>query len=79
MEKYYRLRPKPPRLRPKPDLLPELLPLPKPPLLTLLPELRLLNDLCDLVGWLKLLRLLFLDDMDDELVGLNVVYVRVRV
>jgi hypothetical protein len=33
----------------------------------------LLNDLCDLVGWLKLLRLLLLDDMYDEVVGLNVV------
>ena len=88
VEYAYLLRPKPPRLRPKLDLpLPELLPLPtllpellpKPPPPTLLLELRLLKDLCDLVGWLKLLLLLPLDDMYDDVVGLNVVYVRVRV
>jgi len=31
-----------------------------------------LNDRCDLDGLLKLLRLLIRDDIDDELVGLNV-------
>jgi hypothetical protein len=61
----YLLLPKPPPLRPK--LRPELwlpkpllreLPLPKPPLRTPLEGLRVPNDLCDLFGEPKLLRLL---------------------
>jgi hypothetical protein len=66
------------RLLPNPLLLePELLLCPNPPLRTRLELLRVPNDRCDLTGLLKLLRLLALDDIDDELVGLNVLYVRV--
>jgi len=61
------------RLLPNPLLLePELLLCPNPPLRTRFELLRVLNDRCDLTGLLKLLRLLALDDIDDELVGLNV-------
>jgi len=60
-------------LRPNPLLLePELLLCPNPPLRTRLELLRVPNDRCDLTGLLKLLRLLVRDDIEDELVGLNV-------
>lgn len=59
-------------LLPNPLLLePELL-LPNPPLRTRLELLRVPNDRCDRTGLLTLLRLLVLDDIEEELVGLNV-------
>ena len=70
--KNYLLRPNPPRLRPKPDLLPKLwlLPLPKPPLRTG-PELRVPNERDELPDEPNLLRLLTRDDMAGEVLGLN--------